>query len=86
MRRHAPTKVATWVFGADMAGTTKITRDDIEAKLREISGEVDEEVDEAKPKLVAIGGAVALIVLLGAYLLGRRAGRKRSAVIEIRRA
>ena len=65
--------------------TGRITRDDLERKLREISGDLDDEVEAAKPRLLAgaIGGV--LLVVLVAYLLGRRGGRKRSAVVEIRR-
>ena len=68
-----------------MAVTAKITRDDLETKLREISGDVEESVESAKPKLLA--GAVAGVVVIAilAYLLGRRGGRKRSAMVEIRR-
>jgi hypothetical protein len=62
-----------------------VTKADIEAKLREIKGDVDEDVAEAKPivEMVAIGGVILLILL--AYLLGRRKGKKKTAVIEIRR-
>jgi hypothetical protein len=63
----------------------KITRDDIEAKLREVAGDVDSGVQAAKPKLLAAGVAVGILALLVAYLLGRRGGRHRSAVVEIRR-
>lgn len=68
-----------------MTATARITRDDIEAKFREISGEVDDRVEAARPKLVA--GAVTAVVVVAAlaYLLGRRRGRSRSAVVEIRR-
>jgi hypothetical protein len=68
-----------------MATTARITRDDLEAKLREISGGVEESVDAARPKI--IGGAVAgvLLAVLVAYLLGRRRGRARSAIVEIRK-
>jgi hypothetical protein len=68
-----------------MAQTTRITRDDLEAKLREVSGDVNDTVEAARPQL--IGGAVAglLLLVLVAYLLGRRRGRKRSAIVEIRR-
>ena len=68
-----------------MTSTARITRDDIEAKLREVSGDVGEQVEAARPKLVA--GAVAAVVVVAAvaYLLGRRRGRSRSAVVEIRR-
>lgn len=63
----------------------KITRDDIETKLREVAGDVDTKVDAAKPKLLAGAVAAGLAALLIAYLLGRRGGRHRSAQIEIRR-
>jgi len=65
--------------------TTTITRDDIERKLREVSGDLDEQVESARPKLVAsaVGGVVLLVLV--AYLLGRRGGRARSAVVEIRK-
>jgi len=68
-----------------MATTARITRDDLEAKLREMAGGVDDRVEAARPALM--GGAVAGLVLavLVAYLLGRRRGRRRSAVVEIRR-
>jgi hypothetical protein len=63
----------------------KITRDDIEAKLREVAGDVDTQVEAAKPKIIGGAVAAALITILVVYLLGRRSGKKRSAVVEIRR-
>ncbi len=65
--------------------SSRITRDDIEAKLRELSGDVDERVEAARPNIVV--GAVAAVVVVAAvaYLLGRRRGRSRSALVEIRR-
>jgi len=68
-----------------MVVNTRITRDDIEAKLREISGDVDERVQAAQPKLFAGAVAGTIVVAAFAYLIGRRQGRKRSALVEIRR-
>jgi hypothetical protein len=68
-----------------MATTTKITRDDLEAKLREMSGDVGDTVDAVKPQLFGGAAAAAILALVVAYLLGRRRGRKRSAIVEIRR-
>lgn len=62
-----------------------ITRDDIESKLREIKGEVDETTDQAKPIALAVGVVVVVAVVGLAFALGRRKGRKRSTVVEIRR-
>lgn len=66
-------------------GNEKITRDDIESKLREIRGEVLD-VGNASKSYVLIAGVAALtVVVAGAYLLGRRKGKKRTTVVEVRR-
>jgi hypothetical protein len=62
-----------------------ITRDDIEARFRELNGEVGYEVQSARPQVVTVGAVVAVVIIAIAFLAGRRRGRKRSAVVEIRR-
>jgi hypothetical protein len=62
-----------------------VSRADIEAKLREIRGEVDATTDEAKSYALTAGVFVAVLIVLMAYLLGRRGGQKRTTVVEIRR-
>ncbi|MDA8267226.1 MAG: hypothetical protein M0013_02480 [Actinomycetota bacterium] len=64
----------------------RITRKDIEEKIRSLTGEVEEQVTAARPALIGTGVGVAVLVVLVAYLLGRRSGRQKSAVVEIRRA
>ena len=68
-----------------VTSTSKISRDDIEAKLREIAGGVDEQVEAARPKLMAGAVTAVVVVVVLSYLVGRRRGRRRSAVVEIRR-
>ena len=68
-----------------MTSTAKITRDDLEAKLRQIAGEVDDKVEDARPNIIAGAVAVAVVIAVLAFLFGRRSGRMRSAVVEIRR-
>jgi hypothetical protein len=68
-----------------MATTAKISRDDLEAKLREMSGGLEDTVEAARPKLISSALAGLVIVVLLSYLLGRRRGRARSAVVEIRK-
>jgi len=63
----------------------RITRGTIETKLRELRGDVEATTEAAKPVALAAGMALAVVVLGAAYLLGRRRGRKRSAIVEIRR-
>ena len=65
--------------------TGPITRADIEAKLRQIQGEVEATTDSAKPYLVMAGAAGAVVLIGLAYLLGRRRGKRRTTVVEIRR-
>ena len=65
--------------------TSKITRDELEAGFRALSNEVQGKVDEAKPKLLpaAVGGG--MLLLLVAYLIGKRVGATKSTIVEIRR-
>jgi hypothetical protein len=70
------------------ASTTEpaIGRDDLKAKLTDIQGEAQEQVEGVRNQLLAAGVLVTLLVLVVAFVLGRRAGRRSSAVIEVRRA
>jgi hypothetical protein len=67
------------------AGTERITRDQIEAKFRELTGEVGDEVESTRSQIVTVGLAVGLAVVAVVFLIGRRNGRRRSAVVEVRR-
>ena len=64
---------------------TPITRADIEAKFGELRGEVDEQTEAAKPPAIAAAVAVAVVTVVLAYWFGRRRGKKRQMVLEIRR-
>lgn len=61
-----------------------VTRADIEAKLREIRGEVETTATAAKPYAGAAAVAVAVLVIGLTYALGRRKGKKRTTLVEIR--
>lgn len=63
----------------------RITRDSLEDALRDVQADVDR---DSQPLLVkvAYGAAAAASILIGlAYVLGRRAGRLRRTVVEVRR-
>jgi hypothetical protein len=62
----------------------KITRDDIESKLRQIHGDVDTAGESFKPSTLMVGAAVVAVVLV-AYLIGKRRGKRKSTIVEIRR-
>ena len=62
-----------------------VQRADLEAKLREIQGVIDETADGARNTGVAAAvGVVVLLVIV--YLLGRRTGRRGAARIEVFRS
>jgi hypothetical protein len=63
----------------------RVTRDDIEAKFRELQGGVDEAADQAVNYVLVAGAVVAVGIVLVAFALGRRKGRKKSTIIEVRR-
>lgn len=63
----------------------RIGRDDLEAKLREIRGEVDSTAQTAKPAIIAAAAVAAVAVLGVVYFLGVRKGRRKSTLVEIRR-
>jgi cytochrome c-type biogenesis protein CcmH/NrfG len=64
---------------------SRITRSDLEDKFRELEGGAREQVESARSTVVTAGVVAALILLLLAYLLGTRKGKKRSTIVEIRR-
>jgi hypothetical protein len=63
-----------------------ITRADLEAKFEQLQGSVSSSTEAATSVTPAalIAGA-AVVVLVAVYLLGRRRGKRRSAIVEIRR-
>jgi hypothetical protein len=63
----------------------KVTREDIESKLRELRGEVDSRVEDVKVSMAVVAVAVAVTAVVAAYWFGRRRNRKRQTVFEIRR-
>jgi hypothetical protein len=63
----------------------KITRDQIEAKLREVTGGVGDEVEGVKSQALAIGLGVVVVTVAIVFLIGRRAGRRKSTIVEVRR-
>ncbi len=63
----------------------RITRADIEAKVRDMRGEVGKTAEAAKAPLTAIAAAAAAVVVVLSFLLGKRRGRRKSTVVEIRR-
>ena len=63
----------------------KITREDLEDKFRELQGEATSTAEQAKSYAIAAGAVLLVGIAAVAFVLGRRKGRKKSTVVEIRR-
>jgi hypothetical protein len=62
-----------------------IDRKDIEAKLRELQGEVEVIGEEARSYGIMVGVAAVVAVVAVAFVLGRRRGRRNRTIVEVRR-
>lgn len=79
---------ATPSAGRPVPGGGRVQIGDIRAKLSEIDREVRATAEVERPSgrsatLAAVGAGLALVV--AAYVLGRRRGRRKSTWVEIRR-
>lgn len=63
----------------------KVTRSDIEAKFRDLQTEMTAAADSAKGTFSVAAAVGAVLLLVVVYLFGRKAGKRRSTVVEIRR-
>lgn len=63
----------------------KVSRADIEAKFREVQGELTAGAEKAKSGVLAAAAVGGVVLLMAVFLMGRRAGKKKSTIVEIRR-
>jgi hypothetical protein len=68
-----------------MSDTPRVTREDLETKFRALQTDIQGRATDKRQSIVAIGSGVATVVVLLAYVFGRRSGRKRSSRVEFRR-
>jgi hypothetical protein len=64
----------------------KITRADIKSKLTEIQGDATATVESARTRLIGVAIATGAVVVIAAFVIGRRGGRRKSTIIELKRA
>jgi hypothetical protein len=65
--------------------TGRVSKGDIEQRLRDLQGGVEDKIASQRQKIVGAAIAAAVLTVLVAFLLGRRSGRKKNTVVEIRR-
>ena len=63
----------------------KITKADLEAKFAQLQSGATHTVADAKQKLMAAAAVGGIVIVVLSFLLGRRNGRRKNAIIEIRR-
>ncbi len=63
----------------------KITPQDLENKLKAFQGEIHDRVDDKKTSIATVAAGSGMVLLIIFFLLGRRSGKRRTAVVEIRR-
>jgi len=61
-----------------------ISRDDIEAKARQIVSAVDETKQSAKNTAVLAGVVIAVVIVI-AFVFGRRRGSRNKTLVEVYR-
>jgi hypothetical protein len=69
----------------DTMAQQRITRDDLESRFRALQDEVQGKVNDKKQTMTTIAIVAGVVFVLFVFLLGRRAGKKKSTVVEIRR-
>jgi hypothetical protein len=62
-----------------------IRRSDLESKIRELQGGVTETRETATNTLLTVGAVLAVGVVAVAFLWGRRKGKRRTTIVEVRR-
>ena len=63
----------------------KISADDLRNKIQSFQDGLQGKVDDKKSTLLTAGGVALLVLLILVFLLGKRNGRKRTTLVEIRR-
>ncbi len=62
-----------------------LTKADIEAKLRRLQGDVEQQIDARKGTAIKVAVGIGLVVVVIAFLLGTRKGARKTTIVEIRR-
>ena len=65
--------------------TEKITRDDLEARFAGLQRGFKGKVESKKSTLMTVAGVASVALMVVVFLLGRRAGKRKTTIVEIRR-
>jgi ABC-type Fe3+-siderophore transport system permease subunit len=65
--------------------TEKITRDDLEATFAELQSGIQGKVESKKSTLITAATIGAVVLMLVVFMLGKRSGKRKTTIVEIRR-
>ena len=65
--------------------TEKISPEDLQRKLQSFQDGIQGKVEDQKSTLMAVGAGALVVMLIVFFLLGKRAGKKKTTLVEIRR-
>ena len=66
-------------------GREEIDKDDIKAKFEELKDSLGHTAESVRTPMLAAGIAVLVVLVVLAFLVGRRRGRASRTVVEVRR-
>jgi len=69
----------------EAATPKEITPDDLRQKLQAFQGDIQGKVDDQKTSIATVAGGVGMALMIIMFLMGKRSGKKKSAIVEIRR-
>jgi hypothetical protein len=67
------------------ASSERVEKSDIEDALRSLQGGITDEIESRKQQVLMAVGIAAALLLVVAYLMGKRRGRRKTTFVEIRR-
>ena len=67
------------------AGSGRITREDLEQRFTAVQDTLRGKVRDRKQTLISAVSVTAILILLIVFLLGKRSGKRKTTLVEIRR-
>ena len=62
-----------------------VSAEDLRNKLRALQSDIQGGVEDRKTTIAGVVGGIVVVLAVAMFLLGKRSGKKKSAIVEIRR-
>jgi hypothetical protein len=60
-----------------------ISRDDVESKIRQFTGDVNDTAERMTRVGAAVGAGVLMVLLILIFIIGRSKGKKKTTIVEV---